>query len=168
MPIAVTCPCGRKARVKDEFAGRKIRCPECREVLVVPKPAVNADVDDEAGDLLLTEGPEDRRRVASAPPPPAPSRPRGREQPPKPVPLPSVVKTRPGKVPARKKREPRVAFEEGWFGSINSGVIGGILMIVIAVVWFVVGLMGGVIFFYPPILAVIGIIAMFKGLFNRQ
>jgi hypothetical protein len=37
-------------------------------------------------------------------------------------------------------------------------------MIVIAVVWFVGGLSAGVIFFYPPILALIGIYALVKGL----
>ena len=57
-----------------------------------------------------------------------------------------------------------MAFERGWFGSINAGVVGGILMMGIAVVWFIVGLAGGIIFFYPPILFVIGIIAFFKGL----
>lgn len=34
--IAVECACGKKARVKDELAGRKIKCPECKETLVVP------------------------------------------------------------------------------------------------------------------------------------
>ena len=62
-----------------------------------------------------------------------------------------------------ERRVPRVAFEPGWFGSINSGVVGGILMILIAIVWFVGGLMAGYIFFYPPILAVIGFIAIIKG-----
>jgi hypothetical protein len=33
--------------------------------------------------------------------------------------------------------------EEGWFGSTNGGVVGGILMIVITIVWFVGGLYGG-------------------------
>jgi hypothetical protein len=40
-------------------------------------------------------------------------------------------------------------------------------MMVIAVVWFVLGLMGGIIFFYPPILFVIGIAALIKGIIDR-
>ena len=46
----------------------------------------------------------------------------------------------------------------------NSGVIGGLLAMIGAVVWFVAGLMNDVIFFYPPILFVIGLGALFKGL----
>jgi hypothetical protein len=47
---------------------------------------------------------------------------------------------------------------------IRAGVLGGIVMIVIAAVWFVAGLAADRIFFYPPILAAIGIYAIAKGL----
>jgi hypothetical protein len=47
---------------------------------------------------------------------------------------------------------------------VEKGVLGGIAMIAIAVIWFVVGLLCGYIFFYPPILLVIGIFAVIKGL----
>ena len=51
----------------------------------------------------------------------------------------------------------------------NWGVMGtGILMMVGAAVWFVVGLMGDRIFFYPPVLFVLGIISFFKGLFGSE
>jgi len=43
-------------------------------------------------------------------------------------------------------------------------ILGGAGMMVGAVVWFVVGWMAGRIFFYPPILFVIGIVALIKGL----
>lgn len=56
---------------------------------------------------------------------------------------------------------------EGWFGSTNGGVIGGLLMMIIAAVWFVVGYSAGRIFFYPPILFIIGAIAVVKGVFDR-
>ncbi|HZY86690.1 MAG TPA: hypothetical protein VFE78_17780 [Gemmataceae bacterium] len=45
-------------------------------------------------------------------------------------------------------------------------MVGGLLMMLIAVVWFVLGLMADRIFFYPPILLVIGLIAVVKGLFG--
>jgi len=41
---------------------------------------------------------------------------------------------------------------------------GGVAMMVGAVVWFVVGWMAGRIFIYPPILFVLGIVAVAKGL----
>ena len=47
---------------------------------------------------------------------------------------------------------------------IGAGVLGGVIMILIAVVWFVLGLMANRIFFYPPILFCIGIFAIVKGL----
>ena len=47
---------------------------------------------------------------------------------------------------------------------IQSGVIGGIAMIAIAAIWFFGGLAAGYIFYYPPILALIGIYAVIKGL----
>jgi hypothetical protein len=68
----------------------------------------------------------------------------------------------------RQGRQKKVAFEEGWFRSVNAGWAGGLLMILIAVVWFVGGLAIGRIFFYPPVLFVIGIIAIAKGALNEN
>lgn len=57
---------------------------------------------------------------------------------------------------------------EGFFApemrGIQKGVLGGIGMMVIAVVWFGLGYMAGIIFFYPPILFLFGLFALFKGL----
>jgi hypothetical protein len=64
---------------------------------------------------------------------------------------------------AEKKPEPG-----GWFGLekgiLNGGVIGGAIAMLVAVVWFVIGLMADWIFFYPPILFLIGLVAFIKGL----
>ena len=49
---------------------------------------------------------------------------------------------------------------------IEKGIIGGIAMIAIALVWFFAGLQAGYIFFYPPILFLIGVYALLKGLFT--
>jgi len=58
--------------------------------------------------------------------------------------------------------------ESGFFGpekkSIKKGVMGGIFMMVIAVIWFIVGYSLGIIFYYPPILFFIGVYALIKGL----
>ena len=50
----------------------------------------------------------------------------------------------------------------------NGSIITGILMMVGAVVWFVVGLAGDVIFFYPPVMFVLGFIALVKGLMRAE
>jgi hypothetical protein len=38
MAISFACECGKSLRTKDEFAGRRTRCPSCGTVLVVPLP----------------------------------------------------------------------------------------------------------------------------------
>lgn len=37
MSIRVECACGRKLSIKDEMAGRRVKCPTCENVLTVPK-----------------------------------------------------------------------------------------------------------------------------------
>lgn len=156
MPIAFQCSCGRSLNVKESLAGKKIRCPECQSILAVP-----AKEDDD--DLPMEVMPADEepvRRNASRAAVQAEPNPRRREE--KDDEEPPIQK-RSKRSRNIKKREPLVSFEPGWFGSINSGVVGGLLMMLIAVVWFVVGLIGGIIFFYPPILFIVGFIAIVKG-----
>src|SRR5437762_140097 len=43
MPIVLTCDCGRRLRIKDELAGRKVRCPQCSGILLVAMPAAAPD-----------------------------------------------------------------------------------------------------------------------------
>ncbi len=61
--------------------------------------------------------------------------------------------------------------EEGGFFApekkgIKAGVLGGLIMIVIALIWFFAGLDAGYIYYYPPILFVIGLYALIKGLIS--
>lgn len=51
---------------------------------------------------------------------------------------------------------------------ISMGVLGGGIMIAIAVVWFVGGLFAGYIFYYPPILLIIGLYAVIKGIRDKN
>jgi hypothetical protein len=46
---------------------------------------------------------------------------------------------------------------------VKKGVLGGLIMIAIAVTWFLVGLAIGYVFFYPAILFIIGLYAFLKG-----
>jgi hypothetical protein len=47
---------------------------------------------------------------------------------------------------------------------MNGSVLGGLLAMVGAVVWFVAGLAADVIFFYPPILFIVGLVGVIRGL----
>ena len=51
---------------------------------------------------------------------------------------------------------------------LNGGMAGGALAMLIAVVWFAAGLMNDWVFFYPPILFILGLIAFIKGLTGEE
>jgi hypothetical protein len=55
----------------------------------------------------------------------------------------------------------------GW-GGINGGVGGGLASMGIAVVWFIGGLCFDTFFIYPPILFIIGLVAVIKGLASNR
>ncbi len=42
MTIEFECQCGKRLRVKDEHAGKKVKCPACGEPLVVPRSKQSA------------------------------------------------------------------------------------------------------------------------------
>lgn len=62
------------------------------------------------------------------------------------------------------------AGDDGFFApekkGIEHGMMGGMVMMAIAAVWFGLGWMAGAIFYYPPILFLIGVFAFLKGLFT--
>ncbi|MEW6026772.1 MAG: hypothetical protein AB1599_05735 [Planctomycetota bacterium] len=37
MPVSFKCGCGKPLKVKDEFAGRKVKCPSCGSIAVAPE-----------------------------------------------------------------------------------------------------------------------------------
>jgi hypothetical protein len=198
MPIPVQCDCGRSLRIKDELAGRKVKCPQCAAVLLVPRPETAAE---ELGyELISDDAPEEearpRRKAKSDPDDGVQTAPRSRrpaaadddedEEDPE-----EARRRRKGREDeerdeerrrSRRKKETRRLVEEAGredrarrrlastpspsrrgFGTINAGVGGGIVMIVIGVVWLGIGLMAGWIFFYPVVLIVLGIIAVIRG-----
>jgi hypothetical protein len=40
MPILLPCSCGKQLRIPDDFAGKRIKCPACSEILTVPDAAL--------------------------------------------------------------------------------------------------------------------------------
>ncbi len=69
----------------------------------------------------------------------------------------------------RKEAEEREASETGGFfepekKGLQKGVLGGLAMMAIAVVWFVLGWQAGYIYYYPPILFIIGLVGLIKGI----
>jgi len=157
MAISLACPCGKNLKVKDTLAGKKIYCPECKDVLRVPEPEVEVLLLEEEPQHAPKRTPSTRQDIREGEPP-APRKARRKVMEDE-----DYDDTPP---PRRKKKKKQSAMiNEGWFGSINGGVLGGVLMIFIAVVWFVLGMMADRIFFYPPILLIVGLVAIVKGLF---
>ncbi len=143
MPIEFDCDCGKSLRVKDELAGRTIRCPECDERITVPEdeePARAIPIAKPARPTprVIDEDEEDER----------PSKRRRNDDD-------DDFEPRPKK---RKKKKP----VEQSSGS-QAPIAIGCLMMVGAVVWFVVGLMADWVFFYPPILFILGMISVGRG-----
>jgi hypothetical protein len=153
MSISMTCPCGKKYRLKDTSAGKKLRCADCGEVLKIPLQDAGDEAELDEFDALPAVARSQGERQTALPPR---------------IKRPSKVKTRQAEPDERDEPAPRKLIQKGWFGSTNGGVLGGLLMIVIAVVWFVGGLAGGRIFFYPPVLLIIGIVAVVKGLVSSE
>jgi hypothetical protein len=151
-------------QVKDEMAGKEGKCPSCGQLLVIPEFAAPAEAEEEASSYLLADEPEEKQRPQRDARY-VPQREREDEPPRRRPKLEAEERKRPSR-PRRneERRAPGVAFEEGWFGSINAGVAGGLLMMFIAVVWFIVGMaLINRIFIFPPILFVIGLISLVKG-----
>jgi hypothetical protein len=193
MPITFNCPCGKALRVADEHAGRRVKCPACNAVGTVPAPEPEFEVvEDEQ--LAPTPAPAKGRPVAK----PAASRdddddddgrgygvakadddeddkPRAKKKP--------DFRKGSGRTdddddededrPKKKKRKKRPPEKQesgrSFEGNVINGGVGiGVLVMIIAVVWFVVGLANDIIFFYPPVLFIIGLVAFFKGLTGQE
>lgn len=123
MPIEVTCTCGRELNLRDELAGKVVRCPACAGSVQVPV-AVEEVVED----------------VAAGPPPPRSLRASAIAKPgDEPDVAPPAPRRSEYEKPKKKKKkksvysqvygqgkDSAVAFEEGWLGSMNAGIWGGV------------------------------------------
>ena len=38
MPIPVTCSCGKKLNAPDTLAGKRVKCPGCQALVLIPEP----------------------------------------------------------------------------------------------------------------------------------
>ena len=152
MPISFQCGCGRSLRVKDELAGLRVRCPGCSSILTVPMP----DVEYDAADVSVVDTPSDTEKGPDRDEPEAPASTAITDRPVNRAP---VKKRRPASKRERKKERRRLPMV-----FINREVACGIVMIVAAIVWFVGGLLWlNRVFFYPPVLLILGIAAIYKG-----
>ena len=163
MSVSFRCGCGQQLEVEAEHAGQPVECPTCQQVVTAPRPTPTL-----AKRAVRPAEPAAEYEVVDEPTKPS-SRPKRWAD----------DDDEDDDRPRRKKRsaddrdrarhldKPK---HSGWFGTENwilsGGVIGGLIAMLVALVWFVLGLMADRIFFYPPILFVVGLVGMIKGMMS--
>jgi hypothetical protein len=190
--VPVMCPsCSKKLMVPQGTLGKQGRCPGCQTVFTleemyeaelspVASPALSPisnpsagltpiapgslySDDDFGGDYNLAPSPPTMHNGAYAPPAYSATH----------QPFPNNSFNTPGlqntgfSPPGYGSpySSPAPAQRQGF--EFNSSILGGLLMMVGAVVWFFgAGLLLNVWFIYPPILFIFGLIAFFKGIFS--
>jgi hypothetical protein len=178
MSIPVKCGCGRTLLLKPEFAGKRVKCPLCKASLLVPKEESEQEI---VSDIEVVEKEDEFEsdfEIVDEPKPAA-----------KPAPANAIVATprvrtkiddnfddpppRPPK-PRRRRRSRSRYYDDypeprryrGGGISISQGVIAGAVMMAVAVAWLVLGLMLGWLFYYPPILFILGIVRIARSILN--
>ena len=187
MPILVHCDCGKATKVRDELAGKKIRCPKCKAVMEVPEPLVEPLEEDdpeflvEAGEPPLptpkpakkrTEESDDEAMAVSAKPLPASKRRRADDdddEEEEETPRKKKKRRDPWGTSIRRRRR-REEASSGFGGiAISPMIIGGLLAMGGAVLWFVLGIvLLDTVFCYPPVLFVLGIVSFVRGCMGQE
>ncbi|HEV3143828.1 MAG TPA: hypothetical protein VGZ47_08100 [Gemmataceae bacterium] len=176
MSIPVKCSCGRTLLLKPEFAGKRVKCPLCKASLLVPNEEPQEEIVSDIEIVKKEDDFESDFEIVDDTKAPA-----------KPSSATAIVATRPGLMspdhseeprqrmprPPRPRRRSRSRYYDdypeperyrGGGLAISQGVIAGVIMMVLAVVWLVVGLMVGWLFWYPPILFVLGIVRIVRSI----
>ncbi|HXG12251.1 MAG TPA: hypothetical protein VNK04_21025 [Gemmataceae bacterium] len=153
MPIPLKCACGRSFAVKDELAGKKVRCPYCRGIIAIPEFAQEVGEEEAIQTRPGGKPAKESSRRSSV-----------QDRPPK---------DKPGKQPLlraeglkrKKRRQPLVIEKEESppTALLNVGVVGGAIIMLIAAAWFTFGLLHDTFFCYPPLMFTIGLFAVIRG-----
>jgi hypothetical protein len=147
MAIQIDCPCGKKLQARDDLLGKRVKCPGCGSVLTVERilDAIPEPPEIDEHSAFEPVGQRSSQSVTSE----NPSRPTLHDD---------------DDLLDGDERRRRTKPPGNWWSTGPGQVWGGILTIVGAIVWLVVGLALGWIFYYPFILVVVGIITFVKGL----
>jgi phage FluMu protein Com len=162
--IEVACPqCGKTLSVPFSAAGKLGRCPNCKRVFPIDMPRETARPEPIDYGSRTKERADDDAALALMQPSAAAANNYA------PTNYAASNYAASNYAPAVPPPEPAKSYNHG-FGwehrGWDKGMLGGLAMMGIAVLWFFVGLACGVIFYYPPILFVIGLVGFFRGLFT--
>lgn len=156
MPITISCPCQNTYRVKDELAGKRIKCPHCQQPVSVPLSDMSSTPEND---------PFFGHETAAAPPSQQ-SNPYGDQS------YNPHSATQQFGQPSSANALDTIAqdyhqdfIQQRHSSGVNVGkVLGGIGMMVGGVILLFLGLMGNRLIIYAPILFIIGLVTFIKGL----
>lgn len=183
--ITVVCPdCSGKLAVPDTAAGKRIRCPKCQGVVPVPAaPAPRRSPGDAAGPTASRQRQKPARKTED---PWGDDNSSSNDNAGDDWDVYGTTESSRGALPPRTKSTSKSSSPPALLGTgneppeaeyytaqrsglkYNGPMITGILMMVGAAIWFFGGLAVGVIFFYPPVLFVLGLISFVKGMFGGE
>jgi hypothetical protein len=183
--MPVECPqCGKQLLVPVAAGGKNGRCPQCSHVFTLPAWMAEIE-DDELPELAppsYTPGafaapsfappavdpfaapysPSDRQFQTPLAYPPSANVPGGYPQAANPF-LPSAPASAVAPAAQPDKYNHAFGLEQRAF---DAGILGGLALMALSVVWFVGGLFFDIIFYYPPILFLVGLAALVRGIYR--
>ena len=191
MFVKTPCPqCGRLLTYPVTFVGRETACPTCRATVIVEPqepppvlakatPPLRATADTAAGNRPVTLPLTSAASTAVAEPAPGPADAEASAEAFGTAPRVHVIDEDDGMdlgaptvgamplpTAAEPTDAPRVQAVGFELWCLDQSILGGIGLIVVAIVWFAIGWYCGYVYFYPPILALLGIAAIVRGLLS--
>jgi hypothetical protein len=171
-PIAVTCECGQRFRAPAHLAGKRVKCSVCQQPISVPDPQAASPAAPDPLDFGIAPPSSDPLQSPSDDPLGSPTGFDWNEIPAAPAaPAFSAAPALAGDTRASaanellaKARADEAEKKQENVAWSNGQILSGIGMMIGAVMWFVTGLVFGRIFCYPPILFVLGVIAVINGI----
>ncbi len=166
MPIPFACPCGRAFRVKDEYAGKKTKCPACAAVLTVPVPPPPT-VDEDEAFRLLNEAPLPERTARPAWSPPAEAYADVSARVSSPAPPPAEEPAAPPR-PKKKRKRPQRWQSDVPRISLSPAVLGGLAALVGGGVFIYLAVEAGRVPIRAVVLAGFGLLAVARGVLGAE
>jgi DNA-directed RNA polymerase subunit RPC12/RpoP len=168
--LVASCRCGQQFKAPSQLAGQQVPCPVCQQPILIPAsddPFATLPAAPLADNNLWNDLPQQQ-----AWPPPQPQWAQQTGQAPSPAwsqPQPQEVSPNAALAHQYMANAHRQEVEKGQEMDVwgNGQIYSGILTMTIAVLWFFGGLLVGIIFFFPPIMFIGGMIALINGISQK-
>lgn len=162
MPTIHCLGCEASLRLNDDYVGKRVKCPKCATAFVVPQPQTF-----EEDPLFRIQAPPSTPPVQYPMSGGAPTTP-GFNSPGQTLPsyLQPASSAPPSKYEAMSAELAKKLQTKAQSAAAMQHIGLGVVMMLGSVIWFFGGLYVGILFYYPPLLFVVGIITVVKGCFG--